>query len=118
VIEFRDDSWWQNKVFKKLANLNIHFCSVSYPGLKENVIKSTRLVYYRFHGIPRLYKSCYKKDTVITVANQVIGDKKIHQAYIYFNNTWGTGALRNARQFLAYCNTPKNKNSISLQKTT
>jgi uncharacterized protein YecE (DUF72 family) len=118
VVEFRDDSWWQNKVFKKLANLNIHFCGVSYPGLSESVIQSTSLVYYRFHGIPRLYKSCYKKDAVISVGDQIAKNKKIKQAYIYFNNTWGTGALRNARQLLAYCNNSQNKNSFSLQKTT
>jgi uncharacterized protein YecE (DUF72 family) len=104
VVEFRDDSWWQNKVFKKLAKYNIHFCSISYPGLNEKVIHSTPLAYYRFHGIPRLYKSCYKKDEVIRIADQLFSNKKTTQAFIYFNNTWGTGALRNARQLLAYFN--------------
>ena len=118
VIEFRDESWWQNKVFRKLATHKIHFCSMSYPGLPEEVIHSTSLIYYRFHGVPRLYKSCYKKDFVTTVGNQLLKNKKTKQAFIYFNNTWGTGALRNARQLLAYCNTHQNKNSFSLQKTT
>ena len=118
VVEFRDDSWWQNTIFKKMAKNNIHFCSISYPGLNEKVIHNTSLVYYRFHGIPRLYKSCYKKDAVINVANQLLLNKKIKQAFIYFNNTWGTGALRNARQLLKYCNISQNKNSFSLQKST
>lgn len=118
VIEFRDVSWWQKKIYKKLAIHDIHFCSVSYPGLDEKVILSTSLMYYRFHGIPRLYKSCYKKPHVIEVAEQLSRSKKTLRAYIYFNNTWGTGALRNARQFLAYCNMPQNKNIFAFQKTT
>ena len=65
VIEFRDVSWWQKKVFKKLATHNIQFCGISFPGLDDKVIHNTSLVYYRFHGVPRLYKSCYKKDFVV-----------------------------------------------------
>lgn len=118
VIEFRHVSWWQKKVFKKLAAHNIQFCGISFPGLDDKVIHNTSLVYYRFHGVPRLYKSCYKKDFVVNIGSQVLENKKIHQAYIYFNNTWGTGALRNARQLLTFCKNPRNKNSFSLQKTT
>jgi uncharacterized protein YecE (DUF72 family) len=114
VIEFRDASWWCNKVYKKLTKNHIHFCSISYPGLPEEVIQNPPLAYYRFHGIPRIYKSCYKKDAVLSVANQLMLNKKTKLAYIYFNNTWGTGALRNARQFMAYCNLLQNKSLFSL----
>jgi uncharacterized protein YecE (DUF72 family) len=118
VLEFRDISWWKNNVYRKLATHNIHFCSISYPGLPETVIHSTALAYYRFHGIPRIYKSCYKKDAVLSIGQELFQSKKTREAYIYFNNTWGTGALRNARQLLAYCNLNENKNSCSFQKTT
>lgn len=118
VIEFRDTSWWQHKVYEKLSLHNLHFCSISYPGLPEEVIGTTSLSYYRFHGIPKIYKSCYKKESVISIADNLMKNNKFQQAYIYFNNTWGTGALRNARQLLAYCNRSQNKKSFSLQKTT
>lgn len=118
VVEFRNDSWWKQKVYRKLAKHMIHFCSISYPGLNENVIHSSPLVYYRFHGIPRLYKSCYKKDDVINIADQISGNKRTRTAFVYFNNTWGTGALRNARQLLTYCNFPQNKNVFSIEKST
>ena len=118
VVEFRNDSWWKQKVYRKLAQHMIHFCSISYPGLNENVIHSTPLVYYRFHGIPRLYKSCYRKADVIDIADQISGNKRTKEAFVYFNNTWGTGALRNARQLLTYCNFPKNKNIFSFAKST
>lgn len=117
VIEFRHESWWKNSVYKKLAKNNIHFCSISYPGLPDEVIQSTQLAYYRFHGVPRIYKSCYKKDAVLSVAGQLLQNKKTQKTYIYFNNTWGTGALRNARQLMAYCNLLQNKNLFSLLKS-
>lgn len=118
VIEFRSNSWWKQRVYNKLRKNKIHFCSISYPGLNEKVIQATPLVYYRFHGIPRLYRSCYKKDLVINVADQISGNKQTTEAFIYFNNTWGTGALRNARQLLTYCNLIKNRGLFSIQKTT
>ena len=116
VVEFRNATWWKQKVYKKLAKHLIHFCSISYPGLNDEVIHSTPLVYYRFHGIPRLYKSCYKKDAVISVADQIGPHPQTREAFIYFNNTWGTGALRNARQLLTYCHLPKNRSVFSSRK--
>lgn len=118
VVEFRDASWWQNKVYTELAKNDIQFCGISYPGLPEKVMHNTSIIYYRFHGIPRLYKSCYKKDAIINTGDQLLKNRKTKQAFIYFNNTWGTGALRNARQLLTYLNLSSNKNSFSLQKTT
>ena len=118
VIEFRETGWWKKDVYKKLAAHNLCFCGISYPGLNDAVIQNTSLAYYRFHGVPRLYKSCYKRSDVLAVADQFLNNKKTHQAYIYFNNTWGTGALRNARQLLTYAKIASHKNSFSLQKTT
>lgn len=118
VIEFRDEGWWKTKVYRKLTAHNLTFCSISYPGLTDSVIQNTSLAYYRFHGIPTLYKSCYKKGDVLTVADQLLRNRKTQQAYIYFNNTWGTGALRNARQLLTFVKMATHKNSFSLQKTT
>ena len=49
-----------------------------------------------FHGVPVLYKSTYSEEFL---------DKKIEEikncgakeAWIYFSNTWGTGAIENAK---------------------
>jgi hypothetical protein len=51
------------------------------------------------------------------VADQLIQNKKTSEAYIYFNNTWGTGALRNAWQLMAYCNLLQNKKAFAFLKT-
>ncbi len=98
VIEFRDASWWNEKVYKLLKKNKITFCGVSHPKLMDDVIKNTSLLYYRFHGVPVLYKSEYEKYFIQTITEKIKATAKIKEAYIYFNNTWGTGALNNARQ--------------------
>jgi uncharacterized protein YecE (DUF72 family) len=97
VVEFRHISWWDDSVYNELAKNNIIFCGQSYPSaLPEEVIKNNDTVYYRFHGKPVLYKSEYPIEVMESLLEQIPDGAK--QAYIYFNNTWGTGALTNAKQ--------------------
>ncbi|MDB5200135.1 MAG: hypothetical protein JWO92_2098 [Chitinophagaceae bacterium] len=98
VIEFRDKSWWNKKVYAALKKHKITFCGISHPTLQDDVIKNNSILYYRFHGVPVLYKSEYKKDFIEEITNEIKNAGRFKEAYIYFNNTWGTGALANARQ--------------------
>lgn len=98
VVEFRDISWWNEKVYKLLKKYKITFSGVSHPKLPDNVIKNTSLLYYRFHGVPVLYKSEYEKDFVQKITGDIKEIGKIKEAYVYFNNTWGMGGINNARQ--------------------
>ncbi len=98
VIEFRDTTWWNERVYKQLKKHKISFCGVSHSKLPENVIKNHSILYYRFHGVPVLYKSEYDNDFIKSIAAKIISSGKIKEAYIYFNNTWGTGGINNARQ--------------------
>lgn len=97
VVEFRHRSWWQTAVFEQLAIKNIIFSGQSYPSdLPDQVIQNNPIVYYRFHGKPVLYKSTYPIADIKKLAEQVVPTAE--RAFIYFNNTWGTGALNNAKQ--------------------
>src|SRR6185503_8901022 len=60
VIEFRDASWWQQKVFNHLKKENITFCGIDYTGLDNKAVVTNKIGYYRFHGRPRLYYSAHK----------------------------------------------------------
>ena len=97
VIEFRHNSWWKKKVFSILKKNNIVFCGHSYPKLREEVVINSGVVYYRFHGIPNLYYSQYKRKFLDGVISSVQCAKKIETAFLYFNNTATIAALRNAR---------------------
>jgi uncharacterized protein YecE (DUF72 family) len=97
VLEFRHESWWDANVYKTLKNNNITFCSISYPGLPDAVIKSLPVMYYRFHGTPRLYLSPYSKNTMKQVQEAINAFRGIREVYVYFNNDIDVHAVSNAR---------------------
>lgn len=101
IIEFRHVSWWDAEVYANLKERNLSFCSMSHPGLPDYVVADTPFVYYRFHGVPKIYKSQYLKKKVKEVIEQV---KEISsdKAFIYFNNTMGMGGIRNAKHALSF----------------
>ena len=96
VIEFRHASWWNEDVYKKLKEHNIIFCGESYPKLFDEIISTNKNIYYRFHGVPVLYKSLYSEEFVAKIYNEIEAIRP-GEAWIYFNNTWGTSALTNSK---------------------
>jgi uncharacterized protein YecE (DUF72 family) len=99
VVEFRHPSWWNKKIYKQLKENNIIFCGHSYPKLPEEVVVNNETSYYRFHGVPVLYKSSYSEEFLNTVLTTLQKSKsKIN--FLYFNNTWGTSAISNALYLL------------------
>ncbi len=96
VLEFRHPSWWNEDVFTELTKAGILFCGQSHPspGLPDDVIRTADPVYYRFHGVPILYRSSYSEEDLKEV-REAMNDSEV--AYVYFNNTWGGAALENAK---------------------
>ena len=106
VVEFRDKSWWEQKVFTQLRKEKIIFCGIDYPGLDKKVIVTNQMVYYRFHGRPRLYYSAHKICDLKMVADTLLANKKITEAFIFFNNTATKAAIRNASWLKKYISSP------------
>lgn len=96
VIEFRDRSWWQKEIFDLLKSIDVVFSGVSFPGnLPEDVIVNhPEVMYYRLHGKPVLYKSEYSTDFLDDLAEKISHSQQ--KSFIFFNNTWGTSAIKNA----------------------
>lgn len=101
VVEFRHASWWNKLVFQELKKNKIIFSGISYPNLPDDVIQTNANLYYRLHGVPVLYKSSYSEKFLEELTGQ-LHTLKIKEAWIYFNNTWGTAAIENAK-FLQRC---------------
>lgn len=97
IIEFRHKSWWNSAVYDVLTMKNISFCSISYPNLPDPVIQTTGTVYYRFHGVPRLYHSAYSESFLQKIADEINNLNVVEQAFLFFNNTASTAAIHNAR---------------------
>jgi len=98
VIEFRDASWWHQKVYDKLKTKSITFCGISHPPLPDEVIKKSSVIYYRFHGRPSLYKTRYKISELSEFKNSITKFKGNQKAFIYFNNTAEGAAVLNAKE--------------------
>jgi len=99
IVEFRHLSWWNEMVFDRLTANGIIFAGQSYPSsLPADVINTANTIYYRFHGKPVLYKSEYELSVIENFLKEIPADTE--QAFIYFNNTWGTGAITNAKQLI------------------
>jgi uncharacterized protein YecE (DUF72 family) len=101
VIEFRHETWWNEKVMKELRKRKITFCSISYPSLPDEVIKTHRVMYYRFHGVPKLYLSSYKKSELISIVDSIKSERGVDEVYLYFNNDIDVAAIKNAQQIQA-----------------
>lgn len=100
VVEFRHPSWWNENVFTQLKAHHIIFSGQSYPkDLPEEVIVTNPIIYYRFHGKPILYKSTYALSTIKHFISQI--PQNTDEIFVYFNNTWGFGAIENAKQLQA-----------------
>ena len=98
MIEFRHESWWTDKVYKRLARHNISFCGISHPTLPNDIIVNNPLVYYRFHGTPELYKTPYNKRFLKKVATTIGGSLKSKQVFLFFNNDIDVNAPKNAKE--------------------
>ena len=97
VVEFRDESWWHDNVFKALRKHSLTFCNVSFPGLSEERHFTTKRFYMRFHGVPKLFHSPYSKKHLQKVIDEI--PARVKERYVYFNNTSFGNAHRNAALF-------------------
>ena len=105
ILEFRHVSWWNEDVFNKLGKHKITFCGMSHPDLPQDVIQNNSLLYYRFHGVPELYKSQYDEQELIDFVSRIKKEKKVKTAFIYFNNDIGASAIINGKQLQQYTET-------------
>jgi len=72
---------------------------VNHPQLPEYIIVTDPTAYIRLHGNPQLFYSNYSDEFLINILNNLISNKKIKDAYVFFNNTASTAGIMNAQQF-------------------
>lgn len=103
VVEFRHRTWWNPAVFNAFEAKGISYSAMSHPDLPDEVIRTSPVVYYRFHGVPHLYISKYDLQALERVAQEIQGLSGASEAYIYFNNTAEGAAITNGKQFQELC---------------
>ena len=87
-------------MYDELARRQVSFCGQSHPQLPDAVAATAPVLYYRFHGVPDLYRSPYDEGFLHRVTNEIKAQPAVQEAYVYFNNDIDASAIGNARQML------------------
>jgi uncharacterized protein YecE (DUF72 family) len=103
VIEFRHESWLDEKVFDILRRYNVGFCIFDMPDVTCPIVATADFAYIRFHGSTGLYYSCYSDGELMSWAKRLKDlAHNLKAVYVYFNNDAGAYAISNARTLRAY----------------
>jgi uncharacterized protein YecE (DUF72 family) len=96
VIEFRDPSWYNDRVFELLERAGVALCLHDMAGSSTGMMKVGSFVYIRFHG-PAKYTGRYGDD-VLNAWAQWLASQMRHgrEIFAYFNNDAAGDAPRDA----------------------
>jgi uncharacterized protein YecE (DUF72 family) len=100
VLEFRHHSWWCEEVYAQLRQRGITFCGMSHPELPDEPVVTGPVVYYRFHGVPDLYRSNYDDASLLKFVKRIQTSKEANEVWCYFNNDAAVAAIPNAKTLL------------------
>jgi uncharacterized protein YecE (DUF72 family) len=100
VLEFRHPGWWQEEVYAILRQNGVAFCGMSHPGLPAEPVATGPVVYYRFHGVPQLYRSAYSKKELTAIAEKISAAPGVREAWCYFNNDAAVAAIPDAQTLM------------------
>jgi uncharacterized protein YecE (DUF72 family) len=98
VIEFRHESWLDEKVFDILRRHNVGLCVFDMPGIRCPLVATSDFAYIRFHGSEGLYSSSYSDEELARWAQRIARlGRNLRISYIYFNNDAEAFSIENAR---------------------
>lgn len=97
VIEFRNNSWFDNEVYSILEKYGICLCVISGPGLPEVLETTADFSYIRWHGAEHWYNWDYSEEELQVWADNII-DMDVKDVYGYFNNDVGGFAVKNCKR--------------------
>jgi uncharacterized protein YecE (DUF72 family) len=98
-VEFRHKSWWRESVYKKFAEHQLSFCTVSAPRIPPDFVKTTDVIYARLHGSSRWYRHDYSDDELADYATK-IRNSGAREVWIYFDNDRDAFAIKNAHELI------------------
>ena len=98
VIEFRHESWIDEKVFDILRRHSVGLCGFDAPGFSCPLVATTDFAYVRLHGSEDLYSSRYSGDDLAHWARRIARlGRNLRITYVYFNNDVEAFAIENAK---------------------
>jgi len=99
AFEFRDSSWWNDDVYRLLANRKTAFCIFELAAILSPIILTADYVYIRLHGPDNAYQGLYSEKTLIKWAEKIKSwNNKGKEVFCYFDNDQSGFAVKNALQ--------------------
>jgi uncharacterized protein YecE (DUF72 family) len=95
VVEFRHESWYDDKVYELLRAHRAAFCIVSSRKVPDAPVVTSATAYFRFHGLTGGFRYNYSNRELSTWA-ETIRSVDCREAFIYFNNDYHAHAVANA----------------------
>ena len=96
VFEFRENSWFNEKIRELLDKKGQGFCSHDMHGIDCPRFMTDKLAYIRFHGTTRLYGGKYSRKQLEGWASFIKKCARKGRVYVYFNNDMKGYAIENA----------------------
>ncbi|NIM47423.1 MAG: DUF72 domain-containing protein [Candidatus Aenigmarchaeota archaeon] len=98
TFEFRNQSWFTDKIYELLKKYNAALCIADSPSFPKEEVVTADFVYVRFHGGTELYGSNYSDKELSNWAQKIKKwTKQNLDVYCYFNNDAYGYAIQNAR---------------------
>lgn len=97
TLEFRNDSWLDDKVVELCKNRNVSLCMADHPPFLDKLPVTSDFVYIRRHGMQGSYNGFYSHEALEKDAARIRShlDRGL-DVFIYFNNDIGGAAPQNA----------------------
>ena len=110
VIEFRHESWIDERVFDILRRHNVGLCVFDMPGFSCPLVATSDFAYIRFYGSEGLYSSRYSDEELTQWAQRIARlGQNVRVSYIYFNNDAEAFAVENAMMLRNLLHSPGSK---------
>jgi len=107
ALEFRHESWWDEKVAMVLKKKNVSFVAVSHPKLPSDFYETADFLYVRFHGLgKKLYMWDYSDQELMEWVHKLKPFLPRLDLYAFFNNDYNANAPKNALRFLELLEQP------------
>jgi uncharacterized protein YecE (DUF72 family) len=101
VIEFRHESWYDEKAYELLRTHGVTFCTVSSGKVPKTVVETGEVAYFRFHGLTGGYRYNYSDEELREWA-ETIRNARAQECYVYFNNDYQAYAVGNCLKLGEY----------------
>jgi len=102
VFEFREPSWYDDRVFALLEQAGASFCAHDMPGLQSPRLALGPAAYVRFHGGEGKYWGRYSDERLLDWADWMVAEAKSGRTvWAYFNNDAEAHAVHDARTLQA-----------------